>query len=130
MSDLPRGIRNNNPGNIRLGADWQGRAAEQTDAAFIQFKAPEWGVRAMVRILRTYENRGLKTVRQIIDRWAPPNENDTESYVQAVAKAVGVMPSEPLTHAHLPALLKAIIAHENGQQPYTDEQIAEGIALA
>ena len=130
MTDLPRGIRNHNPGNIRHGADWQGMAEQQTDSAFVQFKSPEWGIRAMVRILRTYESRGLQTVRQIIDRWAPPNENDTESYVQAVAKAVGVMPSELLTDAHLPALLKAIIAHENGQQPYTDEQIQQGIDLA
>lgn len=129
---LPRGIRNNNPGNIRHGADWRGMRATQTDPAFVQFETPEYGIRALFRTLRTYYDlHGLRTVRQIIGRWAPPNENDTEAYVQAVARSVGVAPSEPLEMSrHFPALMKAIIAHENGRQPYTDEQIARGIALA
>lgn len=131
MTDLPRGLRNHNPGNIRHGADWQGMAEQQTDPSFVQFKAPEWGIRAMVRILLRYRTLGLVTVRQIIDRWAPPNENNTEAYVQAVAKAVGVTPSEALDYTrHLLPLLKAIIGHENGQQPYSDETIAKGIGLA
>lgn len=128
---VPRGIRNNNPGNIRHGADWRGMRAEQTDPAFVQFETPEYGIRALARVLRTYENRGLRTIRQIISRWAPPEENDTEAYIQAVAKAVGVTPNQPLeTVVHLPKLIMAIIAHENGRMPYTDEQIARGIGMA
>lgn len=131
MVQAPRGIRNNNPGNIRHGQDWQGMAPEQTDRDFVQFITPEMGIRALAKVLATYESRGLRTVRTIISRWAPPEENDTESYIAAVSKEVGVNPDTPLESAlHLPRLMQAIIRHENGQQPYTDDQIAKGIALA
>lgn len=131
---LTRGVRNNNPGNIRKGTDqWRGLAPpdQQTDPAFWRFLAPEWGIRAMVRILMSYRAQGLQTVRSIISRWAPPSENDTGSYIEAVRKAVGVGADEPLDYAQqLPALLRAIIRHENGFQPYSDATIAKGIALA
>lgn len=131
----PRGIRNHNPGNIRRGDDWKGMADTQTDKAFIQFEAPEWGIRAMARILKNYRDRhGLVTVPQIIGRWAPPNENDTDSYVKTVLAKLGI----PDRYADLQAvdesqyqeLIKAIIHHENGKQPYSDELIRQGIALA
>lgn len=131
MTGLPRGLRNANPGNIRHGSDWQGMRPVQTDPAFVQFLAPEWGIRALVRVLRTYEGRGLHSVRQIISRWAPPTENDTEAYITAVANEIGISPDVPIeTRIHLPKLLTAIIRHENGQQPYSVETIAKGIALA
>jgi hypothetical protein len=129
---IPRGIRNNNPGNIRHGQDWRGMRAEQTDPAFVQFESPEYGLRALFRTLRTYfDHYNLRTARGIIERWAPPTENNTEAYVQAVAAAMRVAPNQPLDiPTHFPALMKAIIAHENGRQPYTDEQIARGIGMA
>ena len=89
---LARGIRNHNPGNLRRSSDpWQGLAAEQTDAEFFQFASAKWGIRALARTLIAYQDRvGLKTIQQMIGRWAPPNENDTGAYVRAVAASVGV----------------------------------------
>lgn len=132
---LSRGIRNHNPGNLRRSADpWQGLAAEQTDAEFFQFASAKWGIRALARTLIAYQDRiGLKTIKQMIGRWAPPNENDTGAYVRAVAASVGVGPDAEIdVHdcAILRPLTLAIIRHENGQQPYTDAEIDAGLVLA
>lgn len=124
-----RGIRNNNPGNIRLGASWQGMAAQQTDGSFIQFRAPEYGIRAMNKILNTYAGRGLNTVRKIISAWAPPSENNTAAYVAAVAAHIGVSADSVLTMAHRRALIEAIIKQENGVNPYLASVIDAGIAM-
>jgi len=84
----PRGIRNHNPGNIRRSADpWQGLAKDQNDDAFFQFAEPKWGIRALARVLISYQDRhGLRTVRGIVSRWAPPVENKTSSYIDHVAR--------------------------------------------
>jgi len=131
----PRGIRNNNPGNIRRSADpWQGLAKDQNDDAFFQFAEPKWGIRALARVLISYQDRhGLRTVRAIISRWAPPVENKTSSYIDHVAHRLGVGADDPLDihdYRVLRGLVEAIIAHENGQQPYTDAQIDAGLVLA
>lgn len=132
--NLPRGIRNNNPGNIRHGDAWQGRRNEQSDDAFVQFKSPEYGIRALVKVLETYqEDYGLNTVEGIISRWAPPHENDTESYIDAVSRTIGVSPNAPLNigdNATTRKLVGAIIKHENGQQPYTVAALSQGIRMA
>ena len=128
-----RGFRNNNPGNIRhvSGVTWQGQTETQTDPAFTQFVDPVYGIRAIVRIMRSYQREGLTTVSQVIDRWAPPNENNSAAYVAAVCASIGCQPGDPLDFiAVMPVLVKAIILHENGSQPYTDGQINQGIALA
>jgi hypothetical protein len=132
---LPRGIRNHNPGNLRRSADpWQGLAAEQTDSEFFQFASAKWGIRALARTLIAYQDRvGLKTIKQMIGRWAPPNENDTGAYVRAVAANVGVGADDEIDvhdYAILRPLTLAIIRHENGQQPYTDAEIDAGLVLA
>lgn len=136
MRKTPRGIRNNNPGNIdRTATKWQGMAEGQSsDPRFVVFKAPEYGIRALAKTLLTYRSKhGLNTVRGIINRWAPPVENDTGAYVRAVARAVGVGPEDPIdvrTLDHALPLTIAIIIHENGQQPYTTAQLKAGLALA
>ncbi|WP_205955160.1 structural protein [Pantoea stewartii] len=123
-SNNSRGIRNNNPGNIRWGDEWKGLVPEgqRTDKSFCQFKAPEFGIRAMIIILRNYQSKyGLKTITGIIKRWAPPNENDTQAYILSVAQATGTDADKPidLTDSRkLFPLLQAIIKHENGTQPY------------
>jgi len=123
-SNNSRGIRNNNPGNIRWGDEWKGLVPEgqRTDKSFCQFKAPEFGIRAMIIILRNYQSKyGLKTITGIIKRWAPPNENDTQAYIRSVAQATGTDADKPidLTDSRkLFPLLQAIIKHENGTQPY------------
>lgn len=128
----PRGIRNNNPGNIRHGDQWMGLASRQPDPSFCLFIKPEYGIRAMARVLINYQRRhGLSTIRGIIHRWAPPKENDTAAYVDHVAGFVGVGPDEEIEVAKiLPRLIPVIIEHENGQMPYSDEQIATGIQMA
>lgn len=132
----PRGIRNHNPGNIDRTADkWQGMAADQSsDSRFVVFVAPQWGIRAIVKVLLSYQRKhGIKTIRGIINRWAPPAENNTDAYVNQVAKACGVEPDDTIdieNKAVLRALVSSIIKHENGQQPYGAGVIELGIDLA
>lgn len=132
----PRGIRNHNPGNIdRTGDKWQGMAADQSsDSRFVVFVAPQWGIRALVKVLLSYQRKhGIKTIRGIINRWAPPVENNTSAYVEQVAKACGVDPDDTIdieNKAVLRALVSSIIKHENGQQPYGAGVIELGIDLA
>lgn len=130
---MPRGIRNANPGNIRRvdGVKWVGQSSTITDPAFVTFIDPRYGIRAMVRILRSYQRQGIRTIHDAINRWAPPNENNSDAYVAAVCKECKVQPSTLIViDEHLPEIVKAIIRHENGQQPYPDEVIYEGISLA
>ena len=132
---LPRGIRNHNPGNIRRNGDpWQGLAERQGDVEFFTFKDPIYGIRALARTLIAYQDKhGLRSIRQIISRWAPPVENNTNAYVRAVAANTGLDADQILDmhrFEHLLPLAKAIIRHENGQQPYTDTQLTKGLVLA
>lgn len=140
---LPRGIRNRNPGNIRLSRDkWQGLASRQNDRDFFQFISYEYGIRALARVLLTYQTKhGLDTVRKIINRWAPPVGNangktytqDTSAYARAVAKAMGVKLDDAVdvrVPATMLALVKAIVMHENGMQPFADDVLLKGLALA
>lgn len=84
---IPRGIRNNNPLNIRIGNKWQGEVKYPTDKAFEQFVSMEYGLRAGFIILRRYiRNYGRNTIARIVAAWAPANENNTRAYVLAVSK--------------------------------------------
>lgn len=97
-----RGIRNNNPLNIRHSADrWEGARAEQTDKSFVQFESMAYGYRAAWKVLESYwkhfrEKRGQFTVAAIIGRWAPPSENDTEAYIRTVLKLTSLGGKEVL----------------------------------
>jgi len=127
-----RGLRNHNPGNIEKGANWQGLSADQSaDERFAVFDSPVYGIRALTKVLLTYRNKyGVRTPEQIIGRWAPDFENDTGSYVAAVAAAAGIAPTDPVTDNELPAVVAAIIKHENGSNPYSAEVLDEGIKKA
>ena len=95
----PRGIRNNNPLNIRRSKDqWQGLRAQQTDASFCQFESMEYGWRAAFKLLtRTYYHTyRLFTIRGIVSKWAPANENNTKAYIANVSKMTGIGPDEPI----------------------------------
>ena len=107
----PRGIRNNNPLNIRLSKDrWQGQIAPSLsgraggEASFCQFTSMMYGWRAAFRLLcHTYYGKyKLRTIRAIINRWAPPKENDTEVYIRRVTDRIGIGPDrelgDPATH--------------------------------
>lgn len=125
----PRGIRNNNPLNIRKSNDnWRGAVGD--DGAFVQFESAVFGIRAGARILKNYRDKyALFSVREIVSRWAPPSENDTISYVESVANKIGISQSEPLQEFDYVDLIKAMIYHENGQQPYSDKEIQQGFEL-
>lgn len=135
---LPRGIRNNNPGNIRWGSNWQGLVpqAQRTDRSFCQFKDSVHGLRAMVKIMFTYRDKyGLNTIESIIHRYAPPNENNTQGYINRVCESLGVLPKQSLEFNDnvLIELSRAITAVENGNlyyNYYSTELIQRAIAMA
>ena len=88
----PRGIRNNNPGNLRRSRDnWQGLRPKQTDPQFFQFTEMKWGYRALIKTLQNYRRvHGLRTLADMIARWAPENENNTAAYVKTVCQDLQV----------------------------------------
>ncbi|WP_368882390.1 structural protein [Proteus mirabilis] len=125
MTRPARGERNNNPGNIRHGSKWQGLSEQQTDKDFCQFVSPEYGIRAIYKLLQTYQKKyELNTVESIIDRYAPPNENNTAGYINRAAKDIGVSVNEPIDVSSKPvaiALATAIVGVELGYQPYSQK---------
>lgn len=136
---IPRGIRNNNPGNLRKSdAPWLGKVAG-ADPAFEIFDTAAHGIRALARTLLTYQRmHHCRTVGDFILRYAPAHENDTAAYVRDVAKALRVTVDEPLDLADaavLARLVKAIIRHENGRRPdgsdwCGDDAIENGVRQA
>lgn len=128
-----RGIRNNNPGNIRKSATrWAGAVPDalQKDASFVIFSAPEYGIRAMAKVLNSYLARGVDTVEKIISTWAPATENDTAHYIAAVSQSMNVAANARLAQMDFAKLIPAIIQHENGSQPYSLSLIQKGISLS
>lgn len=116
MAELPRGIRNNNPGNIRKGERWQGAAGD--DGAFVKFSSMAFGLRALMRLVDTHIGRGHNTTRKLISVWAPPMENQTAIYIAYVAKLLGYGPDAvlPKSKQLLFRLASAISRKENGAQ--------------
>lgn len=117
MKKLPRGLRNNNPGNIRKSHNrWKGKI-DGSDPAFETFVDMAHGYRALMVNLRTYMQRdGLNTIEKIISKWAPPCENNTRGYIARVSKATGIPADKelPPTRNILTALAAAISEVENG----------------
>ena len=144
LKRLPRGIRNNNPMNIRVSTQyaWQGQlnegderlTAQKKEKEFCVFKHPKYGIRAAVLLLLTYQQKyRLKTTEKIIAKYAPPVENDTVAYINFVTQATGIDPKKSISikdFSTTKSLIKAMIKKENGIQPYPDEIIDLGIAMA
>lgn len=138
-----RGYRNCNPGNIDHNPNnkWLGLASPPLEPAmngntprFCRFVSHEYGIRALALLLQTYQDRhNLRTVRGIINRWAPITENNTRSYQNAVANHLGVGLAEEID-LHNPEtlrkLVEAIIQHELGGNPYSAATIRAGLELA
>lgn len=133
-ADGPRGVRNNNPGNLEASSSnpWIGQTG--SDGRFAKFETPEHGIRALGRNLISYQRQGIDTVGEIINRWAPPSDNnDTAAYIKAVCAQLGVTANKPLDASNpdtLQALCAAIIKHENGSQPYSQDQLSTGVSAA
>ena len=132
-----RGFRNNNPFNIKqTDIDWLGEESiglKDDDPTFEEFILLEYGVRAGAKLLQNYQSRhGLNTLRQIITRFAPPSENDTDSYIASVARRTHWLPDQHLDlfdPVTITLLSDAIIYHENGGQPLSKKFIWDSIQL-
>ena len=128
----PLGIRNNNPLNIRRGKTlWKGEnpLPAPRGECFCKFESMEWGLRAAFCLLRTYANKyRLCCVRDIINRWAPPTENDTTSYIRHVCQLTGFGGNQRLTEKDWPRLVKAMARMECGVD-LEDETIQKGFQL-
>lgn len=139
MNKDTRGVRNNNPGNIDYNKSnqWQGQLGLEVGVPkprFARFDTPENGLRALGKLLQTYQSKhGLKTVKQIISRWAPATENDTAAYVRSVEARTGTAPGAEVNMKDpkvLRGFTEAIVIHENGYNPYSDAVYAEGVRRA
>lgn len=128
---LARGIRSNNPGNlVKTSIKWKGKIPhdQNTDSRYEAFTAPHWGIRAMTMDIRNdIEKDGTNTIRKLINEYAPRFENPTANYIAHVAKSVGIDPDTVIKKEHYPALIKALIFFENGEQPYGEFQILSAI---
>ena len=117
---IPRGIRNNNPLNLRVGNNWKGEVANPSDHTFEQFTEMKWGVRATFVLLRNYIKRHkLNTVRKIISRWAPSNENNTYKYIEVVCQRANLKADEVISFdntCQMIALFQAMCFVENGRE--------------
>lgn len=129
----PRGLRNNNPGNLRRSSDnWQGLRPVQADPEFFQFETMAYGYRALIRTLQNYRRiHGLRTIKEMIARWAPQHENDTPGYLRAVCQDLQVPDSyvpDVDDRDTMCALAAAISRVENGT-PARMEEVQEGWGL-
>lgn len=131
--NTPRGIRNNNPLNLEQTPDnWQGETVG-TDTRFMTFVDAKYGIRAGAKLLMNYQRLySLDTMKKVIDRFAPPFENNTNAYAEHIAASIGIDVNDKITIGkdNLLPILKAMITHENGINPYSDDIILSGIALA
>jgi hypothetical protein len=127
----PRGIRNNNPLNIKWASvnNWNGQTGKDS-GGFSIFDKPENGIRAAAKILDSYARRGIVTIADIVKTWAPASENNVDAYTKHVEQAMQKSRSHRVTRSDYLPLLRVMIKHENGKNPYTDSQILAGISAA
>ena len=131
---LPRGFRNNNPLNIRKNAAnaWKGKVVPGTDPLFEQFITMAYGYRAALRLIRNYIGNGYNTIRKIVNKWAPPSENNTSSYVSNVASRTGIDADAVIGRNDREKLCKiawAMAWSENGRAPASMNDIYLGWSL-
>ncbi len=128
--NLPRGIRNNNPGNIKDGPFAQSMPGYSgSDGTFARFVTPDAGAKAMDSLLSTYGNKGINTVSGVVNRWAPPSENNSTVYAATVAKQLGVDPNAPINMgdaAIRQQLAGGITSYENGPRYAPRQQMVQG----
>jgi len=114
-----RGIRNNNPGNLRFA----GQAGATNTGGFAQWATPQEGLYNLARQLELYSKRGANTISSILSRYAPAGENDLPAYISDVSKRIGMGAGAHLNMQDpqtLQRLMSAIIMHENGRNGYSD----------
>lgn len=130
---LPRGLRNNNPLNIRIGNTWLGERANPTDKQFEEFVTLEYGYRAAFCILRRYIRRyHFDNVAAIISSWAPSTENNTIKYIDTVCDRMGISPDTTIKFEDRDTMIKlasAMTLVECGQM-VPDAKIIRGYEMA
>lgn len=142
-NDVTRGERNNNPGNLNYIEvhPWQGQIGmervpdgESYVPRFGRYDCAENGIRAVAKQLLAYQqHHNCRTVRDFVQRWAPPQENETAAYIKDVCRDTGFAQDETidLTNAsNLAALTRAIIKHENGRFAYPALMVADAAKAA
>ena len=127
------GIKNNNPGNIKKGDNWEGMV--ESDGEFVEFESPEYGIRAITKVLQTYSKKyNINTLEEIFNRYAPNTENDTNTYIKNMTSFTGFDPDETLNLQDpdtLAKIIKGITRQENpGKNHYSDKIIYKGIEMA
>lgn len=130
---LPRGIRNNNPGNLNFANQAGATKEGGPGGRFAKFGSMKEGVAALVRQIGLYVSRGKNSIRKILEVYAPSSENNTGAYISAVSRALGIGPDDPLdinSANQVMGLVKAITDHENGKGYVGDSDISGGYALA
>jgi hypothetical protein len=135
-ASLPRGVRNNNPGNIEQSdIQWDGKV-NSADPRFESFSTPEAGIRATALNAITKQQNGAKSVQDIISQWSPAKENgaaNTAAYIANVSKSMGVNPTDQINLTdpqQLTSFTNAIISHENSGYSYSPTQVATGVNAA
>ena len=123
-----RRLSNNNPGNIRRNSDvFQGEKTS-SDKEFKQFKSMAYGYRAIFNILSNYyRNYKLDTIRKIIGRWAPENENNTNAYIKAVSDYAGIPADDPININDREQMIRIVAGMskvENGREADMSDVIA------
>ena len=126
VKSKPRGLRNNNPGNIRQnGIRYTGEVQPSLDGAFKQFEKMEYGYRAMFVVLHTYARKhGINTIERMIARYAPATENHTQKYIDAVSEWSGVPATSHLTTTNAEVMIPIVAAMsrvENGEAAVMSE---------
>jgi len=133
--NVPKGVRNNNPGNIKYNPnnDWKGAIGR--NGKFVVFSNPSYGVRALSKTLDTYYNvHGLKSISSVIRRYAPSEENDTLAYIKFVSGRTGIAPGAEMDRLTFKSrkseIMAAMIRLELGESPFTLAAITEWSQLS
>jgi hypothetical protein len=130
---MPRGIRNNNPGNLNYAGQSGAIKEGGKGGRFAKFGSMESGIRALGRQLKLYQSRGINTIDELVNIYAPASDNNnTSAYKHALSRATNKSRNSPLnlddqTYFNL---VKGIINHENGKGYVTDAQIAKGLGVS
>lgn len=128
---MTRGYRNKNPGNIILTKEkWKGEIPG-SDKRFKTFINMEYGYRGIFIVLQSYFEKGFNTIEKIINRYAPPVENVTTSYIETVSKKTGINPKTKIDWYNvkdIKNIVAAISYVENGIEPDL-KQIEDGYKL-
>lgn len=143
-NSIPLGIRLNNPGNIELGPKWQGLAKVQQHKRFATFETPHFGLRALARVIMTYatqrrarDGSPIDTLRDVAERWAPANENNTTQYAKTLSVVVGVPPTEEIDLTDLNTMvrvMRGIVRAENskgqGKDWFSEDELRKAARAA